>query len=191
MAAEEDKQHQQGGEYSARRKYAYSSDHSYQDSMEEDGDDSDNEESSLDRKGHQEVAEAEVEAEAEASSTAASSLLSKGYGGISSPGSLGSGVIEDDSSTFSFSPFNSLFTSASATVVGEKEGSSSRRPSSASSQSEHVCCCHVRSRVGCTATICFARTIYLFLPRLHYAVCHVLCRFTQQQDVCKARRLRG
>jgi hypothetical protein len=164
MAAEEDKQLQQGGDYSARRKHAYSSDHSYQDSMDEDGDDSDNEETSLDRKGHEEVADAEVEVEAEASSTAASSLLSKGYGGISSPGSLGSGVIEDDSSTFSFSPFNSLFTSASVTVVGEEEGSSSRRPSSASSQSERVFCCHVRLSVGCTTIICTARTIYLFLP---------------------------
>ena len=184
MAAEEDKQHQQGGEYSARRNYAYSSDRSYQDSMEEDGDDSGNEESSLDRKGNKEVAEAE----AEASSTVASSLLSKGYGGISSPSSLGSGVIEDGSSTFSFSPFNSLFTSASAT---EEEGSSSRRPSSASSQSELVCCCHMRLRVGRTSIICTARAIYLFLPRLQHAVCLEFCRFAQQQGVYKARRFRG
>ena len=146
--------------------------------MDEDWDANNKEESTLDRRGGQAAAtaaaddddEEEEEEEEESSDKAAlrqakealsgaPKMSSGGYGGIgmsspsasssSSSPSLGSGVIEEASSTFSFSPFNSLFTSASA--VDGVGGSSSRRPSLASSQSKlradvmscHVMSCHV------------------------------------------------
>ena len=159
----EDKQHQQGGEYDARRgTYSNSSDCSYQDSVDDDGDDK-NDKSTLGRRGDEDEAVGEGEGVKEEGSSMesssqtegkgkgkgalskASNLSSAGYGGISSTylpssgsGSLGSGVIEDGcgSSTYSFSPFNSLFTSASPSAVGEDDDTSSRRPHSASSHSK-------------------------------------------------------
>lgn len=156
----EDKQHQQGGEYDARRgTYSNSSDCSYQDSVDEDGDDK-NEVSTVGRRGDEDEAvegegvmeegssmesssQADGKGKGKGALSKASNLSSAGYGGISSTylpssGSLGSGVIEDGcgSSTYSFSPFNSLFTSASPSAVGEDDDTSSRRPHSASSHSK-------------------------------------------------------
>lgn len=153
----EDKQHQQGGgeyEYDDRRgSYSNSSDCSYHDSVDEDGDDK-NEDSNVCRGGDEAVEGEGVEEEGSSMESSyqtkgrgalskASNLSSAGYGGISSPclpssASLGSGVIEDGSgsSTYSFSPFNSLFTSASPGAGGEDDDTSSRRPHSASSHSK-------------------------------------------------------
>ena len=157
----EDKQHQQGGgeyEYDARKgsySNSNSSDCSYQDSVDEDGDGDDkNEESTVGRRGDEALEGEGVEEEGstmespyqtkgKGALSKASNLSSAGYGGISSPclpssTSLGSGVIEDGcgSSTYSFSPFNSLFTSGSPSAGGEDDDTSTRRPQTASSHSK-------------------------------------------------------